>query len=92
MNTPFRVISSVSVAIDAVGDSFSLTPKPENPYIVRICGDEPMHLAYNTPATTDDAYIPSNVAQFLSMGPEDTIHVVKKGIGSDGVATISVVG
>lgn len=87
----YRFGASVTVAVTATDTSFTPAVIPDNPIIVRVVSDVPMHIAWNRAATTDDALVPIECIEYLSVGVNDTIHFLRATGAADGTAWVTIV-
>lgn len=94
MSTVTRNHESVQIPVTAANAVYTrpsnASQRDENPIRVRVVSDVPMHVAYNRPAITSDAFIPANTKELLTVGPNDILNFIRTG-GTDGTAWVTVV-
>lgn len=84
-----RFGESKTVAILATDTSFSIASQ-DRPLVIRLISNVPFHIAWNSPATTEDARLTADCAEYVSLGVYDTLHFMRATGAVDGTAWATV--
>jgi hypothetical protein len=88
MARAYRLMSTITLPA-TLGDNFYAADKEQ---MVRIVTDVAIHVAFGRPATFDDARIPAETVELISLDANRAMHVCRADDETDGTVWVTKVG